>query len=691
MFQSRSVTAGRSILAGAALILCSAGAAFAAEKPPLAPADILKLEMASDPQISPDGKQVVYVRVTPNVMKDEYQPSLWIVGADGSDHHPLTGAQEMAAEPAWSPDGKQLAFVATRDGARQLVIRWMETGVEKVIGGFVTPPSNLQWSPDGKSIAYAMFVPAAPRVIGKPVAAPPDATWKQAPMVIDQGYYRADGMGYIPAGRMHIFVMAVDGGVSKQLTKDDSGYPPFLGRLFTWTPDSRELVVSLLRKSEDEILHGAMFDSGLYSLPVDGSPMKEIIDREGPEASPTVSPDGRYIVYSGVDDPGTAMYTVANLMVFDRNTGERRVLTEALDRDVMNPTFAADGSGVYAYYADRGVNKLALFDLNGGKKDITEGLGMAHTSYSAEPNFSVSTNGVIAGQFSDPGSSGNIAVVGKAGGAAKYVTDLNDALFSQRAMSRIEEINYTSSEGKLPIQGWIIYPPGFDAKKKYPLILEIHGGPTAAYGPRFDAEKFVMAGAGYVVLITNPRGSTSYGGEFGNLIQDSFPNHEFEDMMSGVDAVLKRGFIDKKRLYVTGGSGGGMLTAWTVSNTDRFRAAASLYPVIDYRSEALTSDILGLVFKGFFHETIWSAPELYEKFSMLTYVDKVKTPTLVMTGEADYRTPISESEQYYAALKYHGVESAFVRVPMENHGIRKFPSHFAQKVATVIGWFDEHP
>jgi len=284
-----------------------------------------------------------------------------------------------------------------------------------------------------------------------------------------------------------------------------------------------------------------------------------------------------------------------------------------------------------------------------------------------------------------------VAVVGSGASATPVsVTSLNVELLATRTLGAVEEIWYESSKDKRKIQGWIIRPPGFDAKKKYPLILEIHGGPFANYGARFDDEKQIMAANGFVVLYTNPRGSTSYGEEFGNLIHHAYPGDDFFDLNSGVDAVIAKGYIDEKNLFVTGGSGGGVLTAWMIGHTDRFRAALAFYPVINWESFSLTADMAPLSVKNWFPGMPWDHKDNYDKRSLLSVVKNVKTPTLIMTGEEDFRTPMSESEQYYKALKMLGVESVLVRVPEEPHGIRRRPSHEASKLTTMQGWFEKH-
>ncbi|WP_264946316.1 alpha/beta hydrolase family protein [Sphingomonas canadensis] len=661
-----------------------------AAKPPLAPMDVFALEDAVDPQISPDGKRIVYLRAGYDMAKDARRAQLWIIGADGGNARPLTQPGATVSPARWSPDGTRIVFMAVRDGAPKLVVRWIADDREVEIANLPGAPDSITWSPDGKQIAFATLVPDPPRQVGTPPSAPPGAEWKPAPRVIDRSYYRADGIGYLPSGKRQLFLVSADGGAARRLTSDrhDYGAPPVGPGFYDWTPDGKALIVEVNTHSDLEFVRGKFFDSGLYQLDIASGAMTKILDRNGPEGSPAVSPDGQWIAFTGYLDKGE-FHGGSQLSVLNRRTGEIRVLSKDLDRDVGMPAWSADSRHVYAIYADGGMNYLARFDLNGGRAVIASGLGMAHTAYSAVPSYSLARDGSYAMQVSDATSTGNIAAGGP-GRAARRVTTLNDTLLGSRAIARLEEFRYTSSAGGLPMEGWILYPPGFDPSRKYPMILEIHGGPDAGYGARFDIEKQIMAGAGYVVVYTNPRGSTGYGQRFVNLITDRFPGDEYDDLMSGVDAVIARGFIDPARLYVTGGSGGGTLTAWLTQRTDRFRAAAVLYPVVDWQSQALTSDIMPLIFNGFFHSTPWNDQARYREQSMLRMADRVKTPTLVMTGEADYRTPISESEQYYAALRYHGVESVFIRYPMENHGLRAFPSHFAAKVAQIIGWFEEH-
>ncbi|MEO1655165.1 MAG: S9 family peptidase, partial [Bacteroidota bacterium] len=276
------------------------------------------------------------------------------------------------------------------------------------------------------------------------------------------------------------------------------------------------------------------------------------------------------------------------------------------------------------------------------------------------------------------------------GNQVRRITRVNDDLFAQKKIGKVEEIRYKSSFDQREIQGWVVTPPDFDPNKKYPLLLEIHGGPFASYGSVFSAEVQLYAAAGYVVLYTNPRGSTSYGAEFGNLIHHNYPNQDYDDLMSGVDAVIAKGYIDPEQLYVTGGSGGGVLTAWIVGKTDRFRAAVVAKPVINWYSFVLYADNPNFFYRYWFPGKPWDHLEHYMKRSPISLVGNVKTPTMLLTGEADFRTPISESEQYYAALKLEGVETAMVRIPGASHGIANRPSNLVGKVAAILSWFEKY-
>jgi acylaminoacyl-peptidase len=394
------------------------------------------------------------------------------------------------------------------------------------------------------------------------------------------------------------------------------------------------------------------------------------------------------VAWVGFDDRKQG-YQNTLLYVMNRDGSGKRVVSSKLDNSVANPVWSADGKAIYGQVDDRGNTKVMRFTLDGTHTVVASGLGSGTSAYSGG-SYSVAKSGAIAFAMSTPKTPSEVAVVAATGGAPRLLTALNAGLLADRTIGEVEEIWYESSKDKRKIHGWIVKPPAFDPRKKYPLILEIHGGPFANYGDRFDEEKQLMAAAGFVVLYTNPRGSTSYGEEFGNLIHHAYPGDDFHDLNSGVDAVIAKGYIDETNLFVTGGSGGGVLTAWMIGHTDRFRAALAFYPVINWESFSLTADMAPSAVNNWFPGFPWDHPENYDKRSLLSVVKNVKTPTLIMTGEEDYRTPMSESEQYYKALKMRGVESVLVRVPEEPHGIRRRPSHEAAKLTTLTGWFNKY-
>ncbi len=661
--------------------------ALQAQARPLSASDMFTIETASDPQISPDGLWVAYVRNWSDAITDKRYSNIWLVKSDGTGHRPVTSGKTHDASPRWSPDGTRLAYTSDKGGSGQLYVRWNDTGESIALTNGAIPPAGPTWSPDGKLIAFTQFVPKAPLVVGAPLAPPPGATWAPPPKYTDALVFRFDGVGEVPVGFTHIFVVRADGGAPRQLSKGDFNHGGvFGGGGVVWTPDGTELIAAARRreKADEELL-----ESDIFAFAVADGAMRQLTDRNGPDGEPAVSPDGKLIAYTGFDERYQG-YQNALLYVMNRDGSGKRALSTKLDNSVGSPTWSADGKGIYVQYDDKGDTKVGLFALDGSWRVVASHLGSGMMAYSGG-SYSVARNGSVAYTLSTPSIPSNVAVVGSGASATPVsVTSLNAELLATRTLGAVEEIWYESSKDKRKIQGWIIKPPGFDAKKKYPLILEIHGGPFANYGARFDDEKQIMAANGFVVLYTNPRGSTSYGEEFGNLIHHAYPGDDFFDLNSGVDAVIAKGYVDEKNLFVTGGSGGGVLTAWMIGHTDRFRAALAFYPVINWESFSLTADMAPLSVKNWFPGMPWDHKDNYDKRSLLSVVKNVKTPTLIMTGEEDFRTPMSESEQYYKALKMSGVEAVLVRVPGEPHGIRRFPSHAASKLTTLAGWFEKH-
>jgi dipeptidyl aminopeptidase/acylaminoacyl peptidase len=637
--------------------------------------DVFGLEWAADPQISPDGGHVAYVRTSMDIMRDRRGAEIWIVASDGSDHRRLA----EGSSPRWSPSGDRLAYVS--DG--QIHVRWMDTGQMATLTQLQESPRGIAWSPDGRRIAFNMLVPYPVPSLATLPTSPEGADWADPPIMEDRFKSRQDGVGYLDFGHDHLFVVPAEGGTPTQITSGDyqhSSTP-------SWTPDGQSLVFSSNRNPD------AVYDfrnSELYAVSLVDRRITALTDRAGPDASPAISPDGRHIAYVGYDDR-VRTYQVRRLYVMDRDGSGKRAVTAELDRSVASPIWAPDGSGIYFRYDDRGNTKIAFAPLEGDIEVLAHDVG--GTSYGRPyggGSFSVASDGSFAFNETRPDYPGDVAVGSRDGSGARRITSLNEDLLAYRELGEVEEIWWESSFDERRIQGWIVKPPGFDSSRSYPLILEIHGGPVSNYGDRFSSEMQLYAAAGYVVLYANPRGSTSYGEEFGDLLYHNYPGQDYDDLMSGVDAVLDLGYVDEDNLFVTGGSAGGIMTAWIVGKTDRFRAAVAQKPVVNWYSKVLTADNWYGYFNTRYEGLPWENPEHYLRFSPISLVGSVSTPTLIVTGEEDLRTPLSESYQLYHALKLRKVDTAIIRLPGASHDMSRRPSQLIGKVANVLAWFERY-
>jgi len=646
--------------------------------------DVLELEYATDPQISPDGSSVAYVRTSMDIMTDGAVPTIWQVDVDGKDHRPLVSGDGHHSNPRWSPTGDRLAYVSREDerGA-QLHVRWVDTGQAAVISNVRYSPKAISWSPDGSQLAFVMFVPDENEPLAERPEAPEGAQWAPGAKVIETMPYRSDGEGYLETGHEHVFVVPAEGGTPRQVTSGDFDH----GGPLAWMPDGSRIVVTANRLDDAE--HHPV-ESELWSVRVADGAMEQLTDRRGPDRGAAVSPDGKRIAYLGFDDRKLAWQS-DDVYVMDLKTRESRNLTAGFDRAVDDVHWAGSSNTLLIRYEDSGRTLVGRLTMDGKVEPLANDVG--GTAIGRPYNsgsFSVADNGAYAYTAVRPHRPADVAA-GRGARAPLRLTDLNGDLLGNRKLGRVEEITWMSSVGDYEIQGWLVYPPGFDPGSKYPMILEIHGGPHTAYGPHFSAEVQLYAAAGYVVLYANPRGSTSYGEEFSLEIHHDYPGQDYDDLMSGVDAVIARGFVDEDALYVTGGSGGGVLTAWIVGKTDRFRAAVVAKPVINWASFALTSDIAHFVSQHWFPAMPWEDPDAYWSRSPLSLVGNVTTPTALLTGEEDFRTPMPESEQLYQALKLRKVDTALIRIPEASHGIAARPSQLIAKVDNILAWFARYP
>ncbi|HEX7051167.1 MAG TPA: S9 family peptidase [Longimicrobiales bacterium] len=659
------------LLRPALLILLLAPAALAQ-----APRDRLTLDLyldwerVSDPQLSPDGEEIVFGRRWVDKINDRWESSLWIMNADGSRPRFLVDG----SSPAWSPDGTRIAFTARGEPrGSQIFVRWMDAeGAVTQITRLDESPGNIAWSPDGKWIAFTMRVPEKDTWRVDLPARPEGAQWTPAPRVIDRLDYRQDRVGFTEAGYEHIFIVPADGGTPRQITSGDWDHNGV-----EWTPDGREILFTSLRVPDAEY---QWRESEIYAVDVATGRIRQLTTRHGPDRGPVVSPDGRLVAYTGYDWTDDT-YIESKLYVMEIDGSNPRRIAKNLDRSPSGIRWAEDGSGVYFTANDSGTRNLWFAPLDGDARQVTEGDHMLSVS-------DIGRGGLAVGVREAPHEPGDVVAFRlDSPNDLRELTHVNDDVLAGIKLGEVEEIRYKSVDD-FDIQGWIIKPPDFDPSRKYPLILVIHGGPHGMYDVGFNFSWQEHAANGYVVLYTNPRGSSGYGSAFGNAIKNAYPGKDFNDLMAGVDAVIDRGYIDERNLFVYGCSGGGVLTAWVVGHTDRFAAAASQCPVINWLSFVGTTDSPNWYRN--FEKLPWEDPSEYLRRSPLMYVGNVKTPTMLMTGVNDRRTPISQTEEFYEALKILKVPTVMIRFNDEWHGTSSKPSNFLRTQRYLQAWFERY-
>lgn len=647
-----------------------APATFTAER-------VFDLEFAADPQISPDGRTIVYARTSMDRMSDMMVGQAWAIDTKTGEHVPLITGQGPVSSPRWSPSGDRLLYLAKADDRLQLRVLYPDTGRSFSLAFLTEAPSAPQWSPDGRFIAFAMFTPAEAPSFAKPPAAPEGAAWNEPVRVFDDLQFRFDGKGYLREGATHVYVVSAEGGTPRQVTKGDSDYDSP-----AWLDKDTLLVVG--NDAPDADLDP--IESEIYAVALGDLSSRPITTRDGPDRAPAVSPDGRRIAWLGYDDE-VKSYQQTDLYLMNRDGSEPRNLTAGYDRSI--DAIAWRGNSLIAQAEVDG--DIQLLEISPDDKVSVLQRGVGGTSIGrpyAAGSFSVARDGgAIAYTAASPDRPAEVGLL--SGRDSRVLTALNEDVLPHLDMAGIEEIKVASSHDGREIEAWVALPPGFTADGSFPLILEIHGGPFAMYGPTFAAEIQRYAAEGYVTVYANPRGSTGYGEEFAQLIDLAYPGDDYHDLMSVVDALIGKNYVSPERLFVTGGSGGGVLTAWIVGNTDRFAAAASVKPVINWTTMALAGDIGAFVARHWMRAKPWEDRELYWRLSPLSLVGNVTTPTMVMVGEEDWRTPTWESEQFYTALKLRGVDTALVRVPGAPHYIASRPSRLIAKTDNIMGWFEK--
>ncbi len=693
----------RAWLAQAALLLIL-NAPLAARAAVLSPMDLFKLSEGTEPQIRPQGDVVAYVRVTNDIMTDEGRTSIWLVDTRTGAQSPLKGLESIrltrvpkeaadatavqpslaapglikTSQPRWSPSGDRLAFVAQLNGKTLgLYVYQLDSARVARVATLARPASALSWSRDGEHIAFIMHDSASPETLGKPLDKPSGANWADPLNVTTRVIYHKDGQGDLEPGNDHVFVVAAGGGTQRRLTQgafDDAGP-------ISWAPDGASLVITS-RRGADWERQGLR--SAIYRISLSDGASVRLSPGLGPDASASVSPDGKSIAFSGYDDSQRRRFENRRIYVVASEGGVPRAV-DHLDRSLDHPQWSADGRSLYALYDDRGTTKVAQLDLKGGVRDMAEGLADSGLDLPyTGGDFTVAQDGTIAFPQGASDHPPDIAIT--RGGRTQRLTFLNDALLSDIKLGRVTPLAFLASE-RLPVDAWLVTPPNFDPRQRWPMILEIHGGPFLDYGPHFATDMQLYAAAGYVVLYVNPHGSTSYGEAFANGVDRNLSGADYDDLMAAVDAAITKGFINPSRLFVTGGSWGGLMTAWIVGQTHRFRAAAAQRAVINWTSLVVTSDSGFKTITNWFGKTPWADPVGYWSLSPLSLVGNVTTPTLVVAGDKDVRTPLSEGEQFYGALQFRGVPTGLVRVPGAFHDLAERPSHAAEKARAILAWF----
>jgi dipeptidyl aminopeptidase/acylaminoacyl peptidase len=645
------------------------------------PMDVFDLEWASDPRVSPDGKTVVYVRKSNDIMKDRERSNLWQVSVDGTNHRPLYSGLNNIRSPRWSPNGEKLAFISNETGSQQIHVRWIDNGETALISQLRASPSNLSWSPDGKWFAFTMNVKAPSETIAEPREKPEGASWAKGPITVTTTQYQYDGQGIVAPAYRHVFIVPADGGTARQLTRGNFNHYGSLA----WSSDSKHIFFSAYRSDDWELVSD---EADIYSVSIISSKIKQITNQPGAERSPVISPNGQYIAFTKEERRPLA-YSPDRIAIMDLDGKNIRILSEDLDGDGNNLMWASDSKSIYYAYDERGIRKIGRATIKGKLSSVIAGLGGTTIGRPYLSGGFHALNNIIAFTHGTSDRPANVAMI--IDDQIKILTNLNEDILAHRELGTVNEIKYQSSFDGQEIQGWYITPPDFDPAKKYPLILEIHGGPHLAYGPYFSAELQIMAAAGYVVFYDNYRGSLSYGEDFALLLQYKYSSKEdFADHMSGIDSLIELGFVDDTNLFIAGGSAGGIATAYAVGLTDRFNAAVAAKPVINWLSKPLTADsMVGQIYHQF-PGPPWEHLEHYWKRSPLSLMGNVTTPTMLLTGEDDRRTPISETEQFYQALRLRGIDSAMVRLPDTSHGIASRPSRLITKVDHILAWFERY-
>jgi dipeptidyl aminopeptidase/acylaminoacyl peptidase len=660
--------------------------------------DLLQFKWIGDPQLSASGAELAYVLVNVDEKREGYEARVWTVSPQTGASRQLTFGKGDTS-PRWSPDGKRLAFLrqsTDKDGKPQPPQLWimpMDGGEPQQLTRLPKGVGNPRWSPDGKTIAFTSTANEQDLALAKCEEAKKDkcnGVRSTDVQVITRAVYRANGAGYLDFGRPgHIWTIdAAVGAEPKQLTSGT-----FDEREPTWSHDGSRIFYISDRSLEP---YYELPRTAIYAIPVTGGAATELQRIAGRANALALSPDGKKLAYLSVASEPVQSHTKANLWVADVAGGKPLNLTVNHDWEIggniindqpapkgagdVLPVWNADSESIVMVVARDGRANLMQYSLKGGAP-------LALTSGDQAVARYTSNGKELVALISNPVEVNELYMV--EGTRQRRLTDVNGKLFAALKLTRPQDVWHKSFDGTM-VHTLVQLPPDFDPKKKYPLILNIHGGPHAAYGHTFFHEMQWMAARGYVVAYPNPRGSTTYGEKFANVIQYKYPGDDYKDLMGSVDELIKRGWVDTARMGVTGGSGGGLLTNWTIGKTQRFKAAVSQRDISNWAAWWYSADFT--LFQGnWFRKPPFEDPEDYRARSPITYVKNIKTPTMFVLGDADSRTPAEAGgDQMFRALKYLKVPTTMVRFPGASHDLSRTgkPSHRVERLQHIVNWFD---